>query len=252
MSQSTQPEKSGAAHSVGVSPSATEPLQRAFSQQLVSSCELFCEGAGYPYFLIVASIADRQPRIWAHGPALRWERYRSTSDLESDPILRQALRSPGPCTWSELGLAVPFKSSQVQPISSRDESDGLIVPLYGPLSLRGYFSAFGATCPSPGEALDAQLASACLLVSRLVASFLHHARATDPLIHSAERVTPAQKAVLALLAEGRSLEQVAERLGVHIRTVQGALRRAQDNLGVKTREQAVHRATLLGLLPPGS
>lgn len=64
----------------------------------------------------------------------------------------------------------------------------------------------------------------------------------------AERLTPREREVLALTAEGLSNREAAARLGLAEGTVKIHLNRIYDKLGVKRRTQAIERARKLGLL----
>jgi two-component system competent response regulator ComA len=63
------------------------------------------------------------------------------------------------------------------------------------------------------------------------------------------RLTPREQEVLTLVFRGMTPEDVASRLGVARRTVDGRLCGIYDKLGVRTRLQAFGEAARLGLLP---
>ncbi|MGH3103220.1 MAG: response regulator [Gaiellaceae bacterium] len=62
------------------------------------------------------------------------------------------------------------------------------------------------------------------------------------------RLTERELAVLTLLAEGLSHEQIGQRLGIASETVRTHARKAADRLGARTRTQAVATAIRQGLL----
>jgi len=62
-------------------------------------------------------------------------------------------------------------------------------------------------------------------------------------------ITPREMEILALVAEGLSNREIAERLFVSENTVKTHCSRAFDKLGAKRRTQAVQRGKELGLLP---
>jgi len=66
-----------------------------------------------------------------------------------------------------------------------------------------------------------------------------------------EQLTPREMEVLALLAQGDSNQDIANRLVITIRTVKKHTSNIYGKLGVSTRTQAVARARALGLLPIG-
>jgi DNA-binding NarL/FixJ family response regulator len=61
-------------------------------------------------------------------------------------------------------------------------------------------------------------------------------------------LTERERAVLGLLANGRSHEEIGAELGISIETVRTHLRKASDRLGAATRTQAVATALRLGLI----
>ncbi|HEV8421208.1 MAG TPA: response regulator transcription factor [Actinomycetota bacterium] len=62
------------------------------------------------------------------------------------------------------------------------------------------------------------------------------------------RLTPRERQVLALLAEGLSTRQIAKRLGLSDRTVESHIGNVYQKLEVRTRVQALYRAAGLGLV----
>src|SRR6266498_4223835 len=62
------------------------------------------------------------------------------------------------------------------------------------------------------------------------------------------RLTPREREVLALLAEGLSTRQIANRLGLSARTVESHIGNIYQKLDVRTRVQALYRAAGLGLV----
>lgn len=61
-------------------------------------------------------------------------------------------------------------------------------------------------------------------------------------------LTPRQRQVLQLLGEGRTMGQIATRLGISPRTVETHVAKLYRKLGVRTRLQAISRAATLGLV----
>jgi DNA-binding NarL/FixJ family response regulator len=61
-------------------------------------------------------------------------------------------------------------------------------------------------------------------------------------------LTDREAAVLVLLAEGLSHDQIGERLSISGETVRTHVRKASDRLGATTRTEAVAKALRLGLI----
>jgi DNA-binding NarL/FixJ family response regulator len=65
------------------------------------------------------------------------------------------------------------------------------------------------------------------------------------------RLTERELQILRLVSEGLTLQQAGTRLGISPRTVETHVAKLYRKLGVRTRVQAVSRASQLGLLGPG-
>jgi DNA-binding NarL/FixJ family response regulator len=74
--------------------------------------------------------------------------------------------------------------------------------------------------------------------------------AAPPLRAFPPRLTGRELEVLDLIRSGRSVTEIAERLGISPRTVENHKRSIFRKLGVSSREGAVSRAAILDLLPP--
>ena len=61
-------------------------------------------------------------------------------------------------------------------------------------------------------------------------------------------LTQRQRQVLELLGDGRTMGQIASRLGISPRTVETHVTSLYRKLGVRTRVQAISRAATLGLV----
>lgn len=70
------------------------------------------------------------------------------------------------------------------------------------------------------------------------------APATDPVA----RVTPRQREILQLLAEGQSAKQIAARLGISARTVEFHKYKMMESFGAKNSSELIHFATKHGIV----
>jgi DNA-binding NarL/FixJ family response regulator len=68
------------------------------------------------------------------------------------------------------------------------------------------------------------------------------------LTRTSRAVTPRQRDVLRLIAEGRTTQQIAEELGLSVYTVKNYVERTFSRLGVYSRAGAVGLALREGLL----
>lgn len=115
--------------------------------------------------------------------------------------------------------------------------------------------ALSRTLRALGRAQEAR-AEARLARERLAAMGFHpaHARAREPVGATARhsQLSPRELEVLALLAEGLTNREIAERLVVSGHTVHRHVANILRKLGVPSRAAAAARATGLGVLrPPG-
>lgn len=67
----------------------------------------------------------------------------------------------------------------------------------------------------------------------------------------ADTITPRERQILQLLAEGLTMRQVARRLGISPRTVETHVAKLYRKLDVRTRVQAIARAASIGLIDLG-
>jgi DNA-binding NarL/FixJ family response regulator len=80
------------------------------------------------------------------------------------------------------------------------------------------------------------------------AGLLRLARQSWDVSVAASRLTPRQRQLLALLTRGLTNRQIARNLGISERTVHDHIVGLYERLGVRSRTQALHRASALGLV----
>jgi DNA-binding NarL/FixJ family response regulator len=138
-------------------------------------------------------------------------------------------------------------------LTARDDEDALMVALM--LGVDGFLTK-SATLDQIGDAIqtvaDGGTAfdeGAYALAASRIGRFARRARGRAAV---AEALTPREREVLGLLAEGQTCSEIALRLGVARRTIESHVGSIYSKLGVRTRAQAVYRALSLGLVePPG-
>jgi DNA-binding NarL/FixJ family response regulator len=84
-----------------------------------------------------------------------------------------------------------------------------------------------------------------LITPRTIATLLAKRRASEAQL---DRLTPREKEVLRLMAEGLSSRAVASRLGINYTTVRTHIRSLGSKLGVHSKLEAIVKARELGLL----
>jgi DNA-binding NarL/FixJ family response regulator len=90
------------------------------------------------------------------------------------------------------------------------------------------------------------------ITRRLISEFAARAERTPPPAPDLEELTPRERQVLELIAEGLSNLEIAERLVVTEETVKTHVSRVLGKLGLRDRTQAVVLAYETGLVVPGS
>ncbi len=93
------------------------------------------------------------------------------------------------------------------------------------------------------EAIRRVGAGGTVLDSELVGELLGRARPRNPL----DELTPREREVLALMAEGRSNQAIAEQLVLEPKTIEGHIRTIFSKLGLEP-EQSAHRRVLAVLI----
>lgn len=84
-----------------------------------------------------------------------------------------------------------------------------------------------------------------LFTPRIIASLLNTRRETDSQL---ERLTPREKEVLRLMAEGTSSREIAGKLGISYTTVRTHIRSLGSKLGVHSKLEAIIKARELALV----
>ena len=89
-----------------------------------------------------------------------------------------------------------------------------------------------------------------IYVSKEIASEVFGPTTRRPDRDPVSNLTPRQREILALLAEGKSAKEIARALDISHRTVEYHKYQAMESLGVGTNAELVQLALRLNLLPP--
>jgi len=112
-------------------------------------------------------------------------------------------------------------------------------------------SGFVVKHSAPAElvlAIRAALAGKTYIAPAL-AGELFQATGRESLQHPGGELTPRQREILQLLAEGRSAKEIAAVLGISARTVEFHKYRMMETLGLHTNAELVHFAIKHGIVP---
>lgn len=124
------------------------------------------------------------------------------------------------------------------------ESEGVRAALAAALRASPAFEVVAAGAAVADVAADAEL----VIVARETRSRLPLSGVLDQEAVSAPALTPRERDILALLADGLGNKQIAARLGISTNTVKTHLELLFDKLDVSSRTEAVTAAARLGLL----
>jgi len=177
--------------------------------------------------------------------AARWDacepRGKADRD-EPDGLLRLAERMGEPVVLEDESALAPFWADPY--LRQRAVSAAAVLPVTDLGRVIGYLyveRANGSLMLPPREAWEPRAAQAIRELAAERAASIGESRL-------AERLTPREREVLALAAQGLSNREAAARLTLAEGTVKIHLNRIYDKLGVKRRTQAIERARQLGLL----
>jgi LuxR family quorum sensing-dependent transcriptional regulator len=155
--------------------------------------------------------------------------------MRTSPAYLNALFESGPVLKLDASR-FPDKTDPALALSRRgDMVDVTVVPVYHSGDLVGFAGFCG------GEALDRRRQTVLQLI---VYNFFSQVRSEQRMgiVTAAEPLTPREKEVIALSAEGLTSSQIAERLGVSARTVNQHVDNVADKLGTKNRAHTVAEA----------
>jgi LuxR family quorum sensing-dependent transcriptional regulator len=163
-----------------------------------------------------------------------WSEYLD-GPMRTSPAYLNALFESGPVLKLDASR-FPDKTDPALALSRRgDMVDVTVVPVYHSGDLVGFAGFCG------GEALDRRRQTVMQLI---VYNFFSQVRSEQRMgiVTAAEPLTPREKEVIALSAEGLTSSQIAERLGVSARTVNQHVDNVADKLGTKNRAHTVAEA----------
>jgi DNA-binding NarL/FixJ family response regulator len=90
----------------------------------------------------------------------------------------------------------------------------------------------------------------CPAVARYVTE--HVRRGGGPVLSRLDSLTPRQREILQLIAEGRSTKAVARRLGISVKTAEAHRTQLMVRLGLHSVAEVVHYAIQAGVVQPGT
>ncbi|MGX9087488.1 helix-turn-helix transcriptional regulator, partial [Mesorhizobium sp. 98Argb] len=183
-------------------------------------------------------LLDAWPQQWS-------ERYFSNGYLYHDPTIQLVNRGATPFRWSEIDQVSRVCSFGRRIMAEASEfklHDGFTVP-FATLSGQpvGFSIAGEKLEPDPHDRLAFQFVAACAFGCAAVLA--DGKRASKP-VH----LSPRQQDVLRWVAEGLTVDKIADRLNISRNTADTHLRLVRERLGVTNNVHAVTKAFRLGLI----
>lgn len=175
----------------------------------------------------------------------KWiERYIEMNYAAVDPTVALAPKSPAPFQWDHIqGTDDVGKSFLNEAKNDAGLHQGHCVPLHGPY---GDTFAISAASSSKEKLCDDELSKLFLICAQFHQNFIRLNK------NKQERVslTPRQRECLLWVAANKSNWEIGMIVGVEERTVRFHLENAYARLGVMSREEAVVKAIMLGIINP--
>jgi DNA-binding CsgD family transcriptional regulator len=194
-----------------------------------------------------------RPVIVSTYPAEWVGRYMDRGYAAVDPVVREGLCSVVPFTW---GADAQHRTLPDEGRRMMDEAGdfglrrGITVPIHG---ARGELAALTLALPDGEREAFARIEARRHLVHLMALHFHAHvgARILGEAATRGFRLSPREKECLLWAAEGKTLWETAEILGLGHHTVREYVQEACRKLGVYSKAHAVVKAIMLGLIRPG-
>ena len=191
----------------------------------------------------LSALINDQPDMEVVGKAASVaESVALAADLSPDIVLMDFRLTDG--TGADAGIAI----RQIRPHTkviflTREDSDGARFA-----ALEAGASGFIHKSQAAAEVVDAirtVAAGGTLYTPRAISTLLNKRRELDSQL---ERLTPREKEVLRLMAEGAASRDIAGRLGISYTTVRTHIRSLGSKLGVHSKLEAIVKARELALV----
>ena len=183
-------------------------------------------------------------------------RYREAGYVQIDPVISNGLSRQMPFEWHEILDGRPLSEPQRKFFGEAGEFgifEGLTVPIHGP---NGQFSAITVTTSLQGKLADRIIRANRYVAQRLClhyhefvgARLLARVKGVDAPARNEPRLTGRERDCLSWAAQGKTAWEIAKLLDIGERTVVFHIENAKRKLGVHSRQHAVVRAVMAGLI----
>lgn len=194
-----------------------------------------------------------QPVIITSFPPEWYTRYNVEGYTSIDPIIREASKSLLPFEWNVHELANQSTRAEKNMLGEAGEFgvvQGLTIPVCGHF---GEFGWVSVASDDPGKDMAKAMREHKNDLHLL--AIYYHAMVAESLADKniepkTITLTQREKEILHWLASGKSAHDIADIIGCKRNTVIFHIENAKEKFGVRTFQQAIVKAVLLGLIQP--
>lgn len=230
-------------------------LDRARAEDdLTEALDAFRRLVGLDWHLFAISRVDSlqslDQRVFTN--ATGWmERYRAERLDRFDPVVRHMVRRQRPVTWDSFRHDEAYNGDEQLAVMERAREHGLEVGFSIPCNSFGTFAVFSMahSDDTAAERFGFIVPYAHTFASHLLDAALRLGCATSDACDR-ERLTPRETECLFWGSEGKTAWEIGRILGVEERTVVFHFGNATRKLGASSRQHAVSKAILRGLIRP--
>lgn len=212
-------------------------------------CKEFAAQEGVPYFIFGLSLPRPDGKLIQLGlttyPDPWLIDYEARGYMQIDPVAQRMRESVAPFCWGDLDAVGAEVVAFWERARHFGMEHGYSMSLNGSRRQHAGLGLGGIAGPLPTTERQGRFERGLLFAAQLFDDMLRaHAQESGGAVHAA--LTPMQREVLTMVAQGRTIKEIAKLRTLHPRTVEYHLRGSLAQMGAKSREQAIVRAFLVG------
>lgn len=221
------------------------------------SSEDFCQAlakpiaaCGYREFVFVPASSHRIGRLEASGTELL-RRYDGESLRAGNTIFSALRRRRSAITWDAEALwkraSESIQRRLWESVLESGYRSGASIPLHGPDNTFSHLTCIAKIQRTGEKQQRRETADQLMIVGTMAVTAFETMRNTQPALST--ELTSREAECLLWSAKGKTAWEVGRILGISSRTVHFHIQNIMHKLDAKTKAQAIHEATRLGLLP---
>ncbi|EJE49357.1 DNA-binding protein with HTH domain containing protein [Acidovorax sp. CF316] len=228
-------------------------LRSADLPALHGQMQALAQQLGFEHFVYALRVPENFTQssiLMVDGYPPGWtDHYMAQAHHAHDPVIRYCSRNILPVLWHEVpgGGPCPNARRVMGEAAEHGLRTGLSVPLHTP---HGELGILSGTVSRTGRAAQADMAQV-QAHAHLLATHVHEAmRRLAPMPLQPPALSPREQQVLRWAADGKTSWEISCLLHISERTANFHLHTVAQKLGVFSRQHAIARALLLGLIQP--